>query len=132
MTYRAHCDATVAAFSALGLHLKAKMHAARGSGSRMAERVGATVSQIRRLGRWNACVMEGDYLPAMPRDAMHSLAGLAPDRRSRAALVPPNNLQRDVFPYVKTYLAAYVKQSAPHVSTGAFLNLLLYLLIAVL
>ncbi|POM79049.1 Hypothetical protein PHPALM_3352 [Phytophthora palmivora] len=117
MTYRAHCDATVVAFSALGLHSKAKMHAARGSGSRMAER-------IRRLGRWNAGAMERDYLPALPRDAMHSLAGLAPDRRSRAALVPPNNLQREVFPYVKTYLAAYVKQSAPHVSTGAFLNLL--------
>ncbi|OWZ12684.1 hypothetical protein PHMEG_00014113 [Phytophthora megakarya] len=41
MTCRAHYDATVKAFSALGLHSKGKTHAARGSGSRMAELAGA-------------------------------------------------------------------------------------------
>ncbi|ETL77352.1 hypothetical protein L917_21708 [Phytophthora nicotianae] len=67
MTYRAHYDATVKAFTALGMHSKAKTHAARGSGARMAELAGATESQIRRLGRWNTSAMEGCYLSALPR-----------------------------------------------------------------
>ncbi|KAJ8539157.1 hypothetical protein ON010_g12713 [Phytophthora cinnamomi] len=62
MTYRSHYDATVKAFTALGMHSKAKTHAARGSGAKMAELTGATESQIRRLGRWNASAMEGCYL----------------------------------------------------------------------
>ncbi|KAJ8539100.1 hypothetical protein ON010_g12770 [Phytophthora cinnamomi] len=44
MTYRSHYDATVKAFAALGMHSKAKTHAARGSGARMAELAGATES----------------------------------------------------------------------------------------
>ncbi|OWZ08441.1 hypothetical protein PHMEG_00019017, partial [Phytophthora megakarya] len=82
MTYRAHYDATIKAFTALGMHSKAKTHAARGSGARMAELVGATESQIRRLGRWNASTMEGCYLSALPREAMRSLAGFTPDRNT--------------------------------------------------
>ncbi|KAE8964038.1 hypothetical protein PR001_g29185 [Phytophthora rubi] len=136
LTYRAHYDATVKAFTALGMHSKAKTHAARGSGSRMAELAGASESQIRRLGRWNAGAMEGCYLTALPRDAMRSLAGFSPDRRSfyleRAALVPPDSLQREVFPFVENYMTAYTKQSAPHVATGGFLNLLSYLRVVVL
>ncbi|ETO58930.1 hypothetical protein F444_22691 [Phytophthora nicotianae P1976] len=67
MTYRTHYDATVKAFTALGMHSKAKTHAARGSGARMAKVAGATESQIRRLGRWNTSAMEGCYLSALPR-----------------------------------------------------------------
>lgn len=78
MTYRSHYDATIKAFTALGMHTKAKTHAARGSGARMAELAGATDSQIRRLGRWNASAMEGCYLSALPREAMRSLAGFPP------------------------------------------------------
>ncbi|ETK91048.1 hypothetical protein F441_23107 [Phytophthora nicotianae CJ01A1] len=101
MTYRAHYDATIKAFSALGIKSKAKTHAARGSGSRMAELAGASESQIRRLGRWNAGAMEDCYLTALPREAMRSLAGFSSDRHSffleRAALTPPDSLQRRVF-----------------------------------
>ncbi|OWZ24841.1 hypothetical protein PHMEG_00022 [Phytophthora megakarya] len=61
MTYRAHYDATVKAFSALGLRSEAQTHAARGSGSWMAELAGANESQIRRLGRWNAMVLPDDF-----------------------------------------------------------------------
>jgi len=82
LSYRVHYDATVKAFSALGMHSKAKTHAAHGSGSRMAERAGASESHLRRLGRWNVGAMEGCYLTALPRDAMRSLAGFSPDRRS--------------------------------------------------
>ncbi|KAJ8550604.1 hypothetical protein ON010_g10465 [Phytophthora cinnamomi] len=85
------------------MHSKAKTHATRGSGSRMAELAGATESQIRRLGRWNAGAVDGYYLAALSRDAMRSLAGVPPDRRSfvldRAALTPPDSLQREVFPF---------------------------------
>ncbi|ETI30367.1 hypothetical protein F443_22506 [Phytophthora nicotianae P1569] len=100
MTYRAHYDATVKAFTALGMHSKAKTHAARGSGARMAELAGATESQIRRLGRWNTSAME--------------------DRRTfvleRAVHVPPDHLQHEVFPFVENYMAAYMKKSAYHVA----------------
>ncbi|POM71737.1 Hypothetical protein PHPALM_11653 [Phytophthora palmivora] len=129
MSYRAHYDATVKAFTSLKMYSKAKTHAARGSGSRMAELAGATDSQIRRLGRWNASAMEGCYLTALPREAMRSLAGFPPDRRTfcldRASLSLPENLQREIF--VENYMSAYMQQSAPHIATGGFLNLLLYL-----
>ncbi|KAJ8533431.1 hypothetical protein ON010_g13823 [Phytophthora cinnamomi] len=105
MTYCSHYDATMKAFAALGMHSKAKTHGARGSGARMAELAGATESQIRRLGRWNASAMEGCYLSALPREAMRSLAGFPPDRRTfyldRASLTPPDSLQRAVFPFAE-------------------------------
>ncbi|OWY91439.1 hypothetical protein PHMEG_00039979 [Phytophthora megakarya] len=128
MTYRAHYDATIKAFTALGMHSKAKTHAARGSGARMAELAGATEAQIRRLGRWNASTMEGCYLSALPREAMRSLAGFTPDRNTffleRASLIPPEHLQTQIFPFIETYMAAYMQESAPHVATGGFLDLL--------
>ncbi|POM80479.1 Hypothetical protein PHPALM_1680 [Phytophthora palmivora] len=82
VSYRANYDATAKAFTSLNMYSKAKTQAARGSGSRMAEVAGATDSQIRRLGRWNASAMEGCYLTVLPREAMRSLAGLTVARFS--------------------------------------------------
>ncbi|POM67506.1 Hypothetical protein PHPALM_16482, partial [Phytophthora palmivora] len=121
ITYRSHYDATVKAFSAHGFHSKAKTHAARGSGSQMAELAGATESQIRRLGRWNSSSMEGCYLSALPREAMRTLAGFYPDRHT----TPPDKLQREVFLFVERYVTAYAQQSAPQIATGGFLELLI-------
>ncbi|POM76832.1 Short-chain dehydrogenase [Phytophthora palmivora] len=136
MSYRAHYDATVKAFTFLNMYSKAKPHVARGSGSRMTELAGATDSQIRRLGRWNASAMEGCYLTANPREAMRSLAGFLPDRRTffleRASLSPPENHQREIFPFVENYMSAYMQHSAPHIAIGVYLNLLLYLRIVIL
>ncbi|KAE9066327.1 hypothetical protein PF005_g28636 [Phytophthora fragariae] len=62
---------------------------------------------------------------------MQSLAGFSPDRRAfcleRAAVVPPHSLQRELFQFVENYMDAYMKQSVPHVATGGFLELLVYL-----
>jgi hypothetical protein len=67
---------------------------------------------------------------------MRLLAGFSPDRRSffleRAALLLPESLQLEVFPFVETYMASYTKQSAPHVATGGFLNLLAHLRVVIL
>jgi hypothetical protein len=102
----------VKAFSALGMQSKAKTHAARGSSSRMAELAGASESQIRRLGRWNAGAMEGCYLTALPRDAMRSLADFSPDIRcfflGRAVLLPSESLQCEVFPFVRVNTYQYI------------------------
>lgn len=50
LSYRAHYDAIVKVFKALGIIAKAKTHISRGSGTRMAEIAGASDAQIRRLG----------------------------------------------------------------------------------
>jgi hypothetical protein len=118
------------------MYSKAKTDAARGSGSGMAELAGASESQTRRLGRWNAGAMEGCYLTALPRDAMRSLADFSPDIRcffpERAALLLSESLQHELFPFVENYMAAYTKPSAPHLATGGFRNLLAYLRVVIL
>ena len=104
ISYKAHYDATMKAFKALGMQSKAKTHAARGSATRMAELAGASESQIRRLGRWNASAMEGCYLSALPREAMRTLAGFPPDQRvfylNRAAVAPDSAIQAKGFPFL--------------------------------
>jgi hypothetical protein len=110
LSYRGHYEAVVRAFKAIGINAKAKTHATRGSGTRMAEIAGASEAQIRRLGRWNNNAMEGCYLTALPREAMRSLAGFPPRAGSfylpRAALQPRDDLRKIVFPEVDRWLGA--------------------------
>ena len=82
MSYTAHLQAFNSAFSFIGLQSKAKTHVGRGSGARMAELAGASEAQIRRLGRWNHQSMENCYLSSLPRQALRTLAGFAPEAGS--------------------------------------------------
>jgi hypothetical protein len=50
----------------------------------------------------------------------------------RAALLPSKSLQHEVFPFVENYMAAYTKQSVPHVATCGVFNLLAYLRVVIL
>ena len=109
LSYRAHYDAVVKAFKAVGINAKAKTHVTRGSGTRMAEIGGASEDQIRRLGRWSNSALEGCYLTALPREAMRSLAGFPPGSSyylPRAAVLPEEALLEKVFPDVDRWLQA--------------------------
>jgi Centromere DNA-binding protein complex CBF3 subunit, domain 2 len=126
LSYRAHYGAIVKAFEALGIRAKAKTHASRGSGARMAEVAGATEAQIRRLGRWNNNTMEGCYLTALPREAMRSLAGFPPGLGAfylpRAAVQPGDALLKRVFPEVDRWLEAQETGLGcePNIAAGEF------------
>ncbi|POM69650.1 Hypothetical protein PHPALM_14049 [Phytophthora palmivora] len=98
------------------MYSKAKTYAARGSGSRMAELAGATDSQIRRLGRWNASSMEGCYLTALQREATRSLAGFPPNRRTfLGTSITVTSRKSPALPY---YFEMYI----PNTSCGPFLH----------
>ncbi|DAZ95808.1 TPA: hypothetical protein N0F65_009204, partial [Lagenidium giganteum] len=112
ISYTTHYKATVKAFDALKLPTKAKT---RGSALQMADLAGASESQIRRLGLWNASTMVGCYLTSLPRE-----------------VEPLTTLQQMVFPFLDSMLAQYKNESQPNLATGAFLTLLQILRIVVL
>ena len=82
------------------------MHAARGSGARMAELAGASEDQIRRLGRWNNQSMENCYLTNLPNEVIR--AGFAPAQETyflqRAAINPALALKQMIFPQIESAL----------------------------
>jgi len=88
---------------------KAKTHAARGSGTRMAEIRGASVADIRRAGRWSNGAMENCYLSQLPRETMRVLAGFSKDGGSfflkRACIIPSEALSKQIFPEIDDLLA---------------------------
>jgi hypothetical protein len=116
LDYRAHKASIDLAFREIGLSTKAKTHAARGSGARMAELAGASEDQIRRLGRWNNQSMENCYLTSLPREAIRTLAGFPPSQGSfflhRSAIDPPLALKQMIFPAVE--------QTLQHIKTGEY------------
>ena len=106
--YRTHKASIDLAFREIGITSKAKTHAARGSGARMAELAGASEDQIRRLGRWNNQSMESCYLTNLPREAIRNLAGFAPAQGSyflqRAAINPTLVLKHMIFRQIESAL----------------------------
>jgi len=95
-------------YNSLGIVSKAKTHASRGSGTRMADLLGAPNSDIRRLGNWSRAAMEGCYLTTLPRGAMRALAGFNPQGGmlylERASINPPEELKKLIFPEVDEWI----------------------------
>ncbi|KAG2225155.1 hypothetical protein INT45_009484 [Circinella minor] len=107
LSYSQHLDAISSAFKEIGLHSKAKTHAMRGSGARMAEQLGTSESFIQRLGRWNSNALSKKYLTNVPREVLRTLAGFTAEAGqfylSCAAVIPPPELCRKVFPWVDVW-----------------------------
>lgn len=104
LSYPAHLAAISTAFKEVGLHSKAKTHAMRGSGARMAESLGTSEASIQRLGRWNSNALSKKYLTNIPREALRTLAGFTREAGQfylpRAVVYPCTELRRKVFPWV--------------------------------
>ena len=129
LDYRTHKSSIDCAFKEIGILSKAKTHAARGSGARMAELGGASEDHIRRLGRWNNNSMDNCYLTNLPREAMRALAGFSPERGcfflDRAALEPSLALKRLLFPELERTLQKIVSgQCQDTIAARGFLELL--------
>ncbi len=133
ITYQTHLDSVKKCLSRIGITSKAKTHIGRGSGARMAELNGASDSDIRRLGRWNSQAMEGCYLTALPRGALRTMAGFAPDGRSyyisRSNCIPSQSLQEKIFPWLSSWNDVEYEKT---LAVEGFLNLLTYFRIIIL
>jgi hypothetical protein len=130
ISYDHHLNCVKEAFKAVGLNSKAKTHAMRGSGSRMAEMFGTSKAAIQRLGRWNNSALTSNYLTHLPREALRTLAGFTKDAGQfylvRSTVMPPEELLVKVFPRVDYWLERISKEEVLESSTAAdgFLNLL--------
>lgn len=118
---------------------KAVTHITRGSAVKIAELHGTSEGECRRLGRWNNQAMEGCYLSSIPREAVRSLAGFPPKLKSfflkRAALDPPEELQRMIFPQLDSLLFKHKKKHADIDDSRAclgFLELLQFMRVVIL
>jgi hypothetical protein len=72
----------------------------------MAELAGASDNSTWCLGRWNRQVMENCYMSCLPHEAIRALAGFNPQipqyYLKRAAIVPSETLQCQIFPTVES------------------------------
>lgn len=138
ISYDHHLNCIKEAFKAIGLQSKAKTHAMRGSGSRMAEMLGTSEAAIRRLGRWNNSALTNSYLTHIPREALRTMAGFTREAGQfylvRATVIPSESLSRKVFPRVDSWLEKIKKGEVTEMSTAAdgFLQLLVELRIVFL
>ena len=139
LSFSTHYKAIKDMLDSLGIKSTVKTHMGRGSGSRMADVLGASEPDIRRSGRWNQQAVSC-YLTSLPRETMRTLAGFPKDRGhfyiSRAAVVPPESLQQQIFPDVTHWLAVHgisgeadiEDQSVQHsIATDGFLMLMVLL-----
>jgi hypothetical protein len=109
-------------------------HLTRGCASRLAELLGVSEDQIRRLGHWQAGAMERHYLSALPRKGMRAMAGFTDFSKpgfyylKRDLLEPPQSLKSQIFPQLEDWLSRYENDECQQtLSCLGFLNLLKYL-----
>lgn len=116
ISYDHHLHCMKEAFKAVGLHSKAKTHAMRGSGSRMAEMLGTSEAAIRRLDRWNSSALTTSYLTHLPTEALRTLAGFTKDAGQyclvHATVFPPEELSKKVFPHLDYWVEKLNKDEA--------------------
>lgn len=117
------------AFFARKIKSKARTHAARGEGARLAEFNGAPEAQIKRLGRWNPSALDGCYLKNLPREAMRVMAAFPRERGQyylrRSCTIAPESLQRQVNPWLDDALAYQESlENLANIATIGFLKLL--------
>jgi hypothetical protein len=103
VSFSTHYKAVKNMLDSLGIKSTVKTHMGRGSGSRIADVLGASEPDIRRSGRWNQQAVSC-YLTSLPRETMRTLARFPKDRGHfyipRAAVEPPESLQEQIFPEV--------------------------------
>jgi hypothetical protein len=101
ISYSTHYKFIKDMLDALGVKSEVKTHMGRGTGSQMADVLGASETDIRRSGRWNQQAVSC-YLTSLPRETMRTLAGFPKDRGHfyipRAAVEPPESLKEMIFP----------------------------------
>ncbi|CEP17888.1 hypothetical protein [Parasitella parasitica] len=135
ITYASQNASIHRAFKKVGINSSHTTHAGRGSGARIAELNGASLDQIRRMGRWDSGSLESRYLTHFNREAIRICNGF-PGRKGgfwlrRDALEPPLELQQQIFPAIETWMhrlndendAAYQNSK----SAAAFIKLMLKL-----
>ena len=125
ISYQTHYNFINEAFKNTGFRSNAVTHAGRHSGALMAELLGAEFNDIRAAGRWRngTGALEQSYLSALPRTAMRVQAGFTKDGGdyflARAAIVPPEELLKQVWPMVDEQLANHLQPQSGMVSNGA-------------
>ncbi|OBZ83484.1 hypothetical protein A0J61_08464 [Choanephora cucurbitarum] len=130
MSYNYQLHSIKDVFNAVGLHGKAKTHAMRGSGSRMAEMLGTSEAAIRCLGHWNNSTLTNNRLTHLPREAFIMLAVLASEAEQfdlvRATIVPSEDFCKKVYSYVDSLVEDLAKGEVAELSTAVdgFLQLL--------
>jgi hypothetical protein len=105
ITYRAQHKIYVDVFKRVGIHTSKITHANRKSALNMIAQENVSSDQQKMVGRWGTDRMVGCYISSLPVEAMKCLAGFPPHQGnyflSRAAVVPPKDLQVLVFPDVE-------------------------------
>lgn len=103
ISYRTQHAAAVKGLAAIGVISRAKTHANRGSGARIADNLGIALDDIRRMGKWNSGLMESVYVTNLPRGFIRGMAGFEEKGMyylPRASVDPPQGLKSLVFPSV--------------------------------
>jgi hypothetical protein len=106
VAYTMHNDFLSDCFNVVGIISSRKTHSSCGSDVLFAEMAGCSENSLRRLGNWNQTnVLDWCYLRSLPRKVLCSMAGFTPNGNiydlDRAALSPPEELQRMIFPDVE-------------------------------
>jgi hypothetical protein len=122
ISYSTHYKFIKDMLDALGVKSEVKTHMGRGTGSRMADVLGAAESDIRRSGRWNQQAVSC-YLTSLPRETMRTLAGFPKDRGHfyipRAAVEPPEALKDMIFPDVSKWASVHGLHGASEPDSNA-------------
>ena len=96
-----------AALKSAGVRTTQATHINRKAGAQIAEANGASPAEIARAGGWATGVMENVYLTNFALPAMRALAGFKSEGGTfylpRAVSVPPETLQRKVFPEIERW-----------------------------
>ena len=99
--------AMAAALKSAGVRTTQATHINRKAGAQIAEANGASPAEIARAGGWATGVMENVYLTNFALPAMRALAGFKSEGGTfylpRAVSVPPETLQRKVFPEIERW-----------------------------
>ena len=99
--------AMAAALKSAGVRTTQAIHINRKPGAQIAEANGASPAEIARAGGWATGVMENVYLTNFALPAMRALAGFKSEGGTfylpRAVSVPPETLQRKVFPEIERW-----------------------------
>jgi hypothetical protein len=109
MSYETQLDWTNRMFTGAGVASLRKTDAGRSQGAKHAELNGVNEGQIRRAGRWNHDALTNCYLTHLPRKFIRSMAGFPPSLQGayflpRARVLPPQSLERAVWPFVDEWL----------------------------
>jgi hypothetical protein len=131
IAYSTQYKAYKRAFDAVGIFSTKVTHAGRVSAIREIDSDNVSDNQQQRIGRWaNSDKMVGCYLNNLPKQAIRSLAGFYANGSGtyylpRAALDPPEELKKQIFPDVEKWLDAFRNKTVQKDTAGPnFLNLL--------